>query len=524
MKKFRRIMALLLATVMVMSMGVVAFAADGDKTISVAAGDTHSYEAYQIFTADESDGVLTTVKWGKNGTGTEGDPVDENTLKAIAAIKGSDADKAAALSAYVNLTGAPFVDEITADKSAKVAPGYYLIKDKTGVTLEEGDEYTLYIVEVAQDVTITRKASTTEAHKTIDDVNDSDTTDATPSMNGERQTSSDYDIGDEVPYHLTAKISEKVGNYKKYHIDFVDVLETGKFDAISALTIKMDGQAIEDTEDYTVAITGASDATKNGFTVTIEWTPKTGKTLDSLKGKEVTIDFTATLGQGAAIGEAGNKNTFHLEYSNNPNDTDGSDEGQTPEEKVITFTYKVVVDKYDEDGTTPLENAGFTLYKVSKEDAVAGVTGADAKAKNTAWAAKQIKTWTATAEEGKTTGKNNRFSFKGIDDGYYVLCETTTPTNYNTMEPQVFKVTATHGGAGNKGITLDTLTGDKVSGDITLTPDKSAGSISTDVTNKKGASLPETGGMGTTLFYIVGAALVIGAGVVLVSRRRMNVQ
>ena len=517
-------MALLLATVMVMSMGVVAFAAEGDKTISVAEGDTHSYEAYQIFTADESDGVLTTVKWGRNGTGTEGALVDENTLKAIAAIEGSDADKAAALSAYVNLTGTPFVEEITAEKPATVAPGYYLIKDKKDVTLEDGDEYTLYIVEVAQNVTITRKASTTEAHKTIDDVNDSDTTDTATSMNGKLQTSSDYDIGDEVPYHLTAKISEKVGQYKKYHIDFVDVLESGKFDAISALTIKMNGQDIAATDDYTVSITGADAATKDGFTVTIEWTPKEGKTLESLSGKTVTIDFTATLGQGAAIGEAGNRNTFHLEYSNNPNDTDGSDEGKTPDEVVITFTYKVVVDKFDEDGRTPLENAGFTLYKVSKADAEAGVTGADAKAKNEAWADKAIQTWTSTAAEGETTGKNNRFSFNGIDDGYYVLCETTTPRGYNTMEPQVFKVTATHGGTDNKKVTLDTLSGDKVSGDITFEAVKATGTLNTDVTNKKGASLPETGGIGTTMFYIIGAIMVIGAGVVLISRRRMNVQ
>ena len=224
----------------------------------------------------------------------------------------------------------------------------------------------------------------------------------------------------------------------------------------------------------------------------------------------------------ANIGEPGNKNTFHLEYSNNPNSTDGSDEGKTPEENVITFTYKVVVDKYDEDGTTPLENAGFTLYKVSKTDAVAGVTGADAAAKNTAWAEKKIQTWTVNAEDGKTLGKKNRFSFKGIDDGYYVLCETTTPTGYNTMEPQVFKVTATHGGDNNKGLTLDTLNGDKVSGTITFTPDKEAGALNTDVKNEKGATLPSTGGMGTTLFYVLGAILVLGGGVVLISRRRME--
>ena len=531
MKTLKKMMALAIAMVMMLSMSISVFATSGDptttdpapaatnnKTITVADGDTHVYEAYQIFTADEADGVLSNVHWGANGTGTVGELVPKATLDAIAAITGTDTEKAAALSAYATLSN-PFVAEIKAGSPATVAPGYYLIKDKTGVTLEDGDEYSLYIVEVAQNVTITRKASNTEAHKTVDDVNDSDTT--ATADNGQKQTSSDYDIGDEVPYHLTATLSEKVEQYKKYHITFVDTLEAGKFDAISALDIKMDGAAIAATDDYTVEITGDDAATEAGFTVTIEWTPKDGKTLASLNGAEVTIDFTATLGEGAAIGEEGNKNTFQLKYSNNPNDTDGSDEGETPEEEVITFTYKVVVDKFD-DKNQPLENAGFTLYKVSKADAEAGVTGADAKAKNEAWAAKQIKTWTTTAEAGATAGKNNRFSFEGIDDGYYVLCETTTPAGYNTLDPQVFKVTATHGGTDNKGITLDTLSGDKVSGDITFTATKADGALSTNVTNNKGGTLPETGGIGTTIFYILGAILVLGAGIVLVTRRRMS--
>ena len=520
MKIFRKMMALMLAVIMCMAMSIVSFAY-GNPVITVPEGDTHTYDVYQIFTGTLDGSTLSNVKWGQNGNGTGS--VDKTILKTIEAITGTDAEKAAALAQYANLTSTPIIQSLTKDTpeaDRTVAPGYYLIKDNDRVELADGDEHTLYIVQVVKDLTIERKANNVEAHKTSDDANDSDTTAAAD--NGKKQTSSDYDIGDDVPYHLTATLSEKVGNYKKYHIEFVDKLESGKFDAISALTIKMNNNDIEDTDDYTVSITGADGATKDGFDVTIEWTPKDGKNLASLAGKTVTIDFTAKLGEGANIGELGNKNTFHLEYSNNPNSTDGSDEGKTPEENVITFTYKVVVDKYDEDGTTPLENAGFTLYKVSKTDAEAGVTGADAAAKNTAWAEKKIQTWTVNAEDGKTLGKKNRFSFKGIDDGYYVLCETTTPTGYNTMEPQVFKVTATHGGDNNKGLTLDTLNGDKVSGTITFTPDKEAGALNTDVKNEKGATLPSTGGMGTTLFYVLGAILVLGGGVVLISRRRME--
>lgn len=529
MKRTKRIFAIFMTLALAMSMlivsSAVSFAAEGDVTISVKEGDTHSYEAYQIFTANvttkDGKSVLSNIKWGQNGTGTKGAVVDQTTLDALKALTGTDSAKAAEIAKYANLTN-PLVAEIKAGSPATVAPGYYLIKDKTGATMGEGDEYTLYIVEVAENVVITRKAGTTESDKKIDDVNDSDTTAAAD--NGKLQTSSDYDIGDEVPYHVTAKISSQVGQYKKYHITLEDILESGKFDAITLdkTAITLGGAAIADTDDYTVTTTWDTEPTKDGFKVTYEFVPKDGKDLSSLAGKTIAINFTATLGQGAAIGDAGNRNTLKVKYSNNPNETDGHSEGTTPDKVVITFTYKVVVDKYDQDGTTPLENAGFTLYKVSKTDANAGVTGADADAKNAAWADKAIKTWTSTAAEGKTTGKNNRFSFTGIDDGYYVLCETTTPAGYNTMEPQVFQVTATHGGTDNNGLTLDTLSGDKVSGDITFTATKADGTLSTDISNKKGAELPETGGIGTVIFYVLGSLLVVGCGIVLISKRRME--
>ena len=504
-------MTFVLTAIMTVALGATNVYAD-DPNLTVAEGDTHTYAVYQIFKGELSGNVLSNVKWGKNGIGTENSAVDKTTLDAIGAITGTDAEMAAALSAYANLTGTAFA-EVSADSPATVPTGYYLIKDKEAPT--NGEEATLYIVQVVGPTEITRKSGTTSSDKKVDDVNDSDTTAAAD--NGKLQTSSDYDIGDDVPYHVTATISSGARYYKEYEITLEDILESDKFDAITLnkSAIKLGDETIADTENYTVTTTWDSEPTKDGFKVTFKFTAKPGKTLETIEGQVIKIDFTAKLGTGAAIGAAGNKNTLKVSFSNNPNTTD---KGTAPDKVVITFTYKVVVDKYDENGTTPLEGAGFTLYKVSKADAEAGVTGADATAKNTAWAAKAIKTWSSTATEGKTTGKNNRFSFNGIDDGYYVLCETTTPSQYNTMEPQVFKVTATHGG--EDGLTLETLSGNKVTGDISFNVAKDTGTLSTDITNKKGTELPSTGGIGTTIFYVLGGLLVAGAGIVLVARKK----
>lgn len=154
MKKMKKLVALIIATAMVLSMmSIAAFAADGDPVISVPNEDTHTYEVYQIFTGKLDGTTLSNVMWGQNGTGTG--QVDKTTLDAIAALSGSDADKAAALAAYANLESTPIIPSLTKDTDEAdrtVAPGYYLIKDRDDVTLEEGDEHTLYIVQVVNEL------------------------------------------------------------------------------------------------------------------------------------------------------------------------------------------------------------------------------------------------------------------------------------------------------------------------------------------------------------------------------------
>ena len=200
-------------------------------------------------------------------------------------------------------------------------------------------------------------------------------------------------------------------------------------------------------------------------------------------------------------------NKAYAEFSNSPDD---EQRGRSEEDTVIVFTYKVTVNKKDGD-LKPLPGATFTLEKF-----VADETGAfDNGGINGNWVA------LSTVE----TTPETTFTFRGLDDGYYRLTETEAPEGYNAIDPVYFTVTAEHDlvwSTQPRTDVLTNLTGNLVSGEIEFTHDKVAGNIGTDVINEKGIVLPETGGIGTTIFYIVGALLVVGAAIVLITKKRMG--
>ena len=196
---------------------------------------------------------------------------------------------------------------------------------------------------------------------------------------------------------------------------------------------------------------------------------------------------------------------MHLEYSNNP-EQEGST-GHTPDDTVIVFTYQTTINKVDKD-KNPLEGAEFTLEKFYKNES------------NGEW----------RSITKVNNGSSTVFEFAGLDDGYYRLTETTHPEGYNPIDPIYFTTTAEHELlSDNPGLislrateTTEQHT-NKEAGSITFTStNEDDGILTTNVVNKKGSLLPETGGIGTTIFYIVGVVLVLGAGVLLVTKKRMN--
>ena len=228
-------------------------------------------------------------------------------------------------------------------------------------------------------------------------------------------------------------------------------------------------------------------------------------------GSVITVEYTSILNANAVVGSAGNPNTMHLEYSNNPNDAQGGETGKTPDDTVIVFTYKTVVNKTNEAGA-PLAGAEFKLEKFVKDDK-GTITYKNVKGK---WIEKTL----SSNQDGTV------FTSTGLDDGYYRLTETKAPDHYNQLKEAIyFEITATHDILSDSP-SLTAFNGSDIStgetAKFTFTAEKTEGSISTSVINKKGSTLPETGGIGTTIFYVVGVVLMLGAGVLLITKRRMS--
>lgn len=456
-----------------------AFADEATYNLTVT-GTGHTYEIYQIFTGTPSGGKLTDVKWGQNGTGIAGTAVDDATLTQVSAVTGTDQAKADALKSYANLTGDAFTT-VAGGTAAPVPAGYYLVKDQEPTDGTKLDAYTTYIVKVVdQNVTATPKSDVPSFEKKVKDTND------TTGDTSDWQDSADYDINDAVPFKLEGTVASNYDSYKTYYFAFHDVEESGLTFNKDSVKVSVDGTVIDG--GYTVVTEGLTD----GCTFEVKFADL--KTIDGVKaGSKIRVEYTSKLNENAVIGEQGNVNKAKLQYSNNPNDEQGGENGptgETPWDNVIVFTYKTVINKVD-DKNQPLKGAEFTLSKKMKD----GTTTTVAVVKDS---------------EGTT------FTFKGLDDGDYVLTETKTPAGYNSIKPITFTVTANHTitwEGEDRDTILTSLSGNAASGEITFTPTDDKSELTSNVVNKPGSSLPETGGMGTIVLYAAGAVLVIAAGV-----------
>lgn len=497
-KAMKKLMAALLAVAMVCAMAIPAFA-DGSSSTSSAAvtrytitapANGHTYEIYQIFTGDYDalqPSMLTNIKWGKNGTGTAGDAVEQTVLDALSKVASytSDSDKLDVIEKYVTLTNP--VETIKNGGSVEVVGGYYLIKDKDG-TVPSSAAYTPYIVSVVGNVTITPKSN--EVPKFTKKLKD--TNDTTGVITG-WQDSADYDIGDKIPFRLQGTVSKDYDSYSKYYYAFHDVEEKGlTFDSSSVKVFVGDEvNGTEITTGYTVVTNKADGCT---FEIVFD---DLKKVTDVTANSIITVTYESTLNTNAVLGKQGNVNTAKLEYSNNPR---GNGTGTTPWDNVIVFTYKVVVNKVDQAGQ-PLDGAEFTLTKKLNDGTEVDMP------------------------MNIDTSKKSLFTLSGLDDGVYTLTETVTPAHYNTISPITFTVNADHTitwETERREDILTSLSGDTASGEITFTSSKTDGTLTTNVINNIGTTLPGTGGIGTTIFYVIGGGLMVAAAILLITKKRME--
>lgn len=502
MKTIKRSIALVLAMILTLAMSVTVLAAPNadQNTFSLTlnkAVEGHTYEAYQILSGNllEDKKTLVNIEWGE-GINAEGQTALGGDAAEYAKTLAEMGNNSSELKEQAQIIGANLASAsgsvTVTDPDAKnvisnLKPGYYLIKDKDD-SIQGQDSYTEFILHVTDDVEANVKADITSVEKKVKDTND--TTGDTTGW----QDSADYDIGDDVPFQLTAKLANNIESYDKYYLKFNDTLSEG-LDYNNDAVIKLGDQVVTDS------FKPSYDATAKTLTFTCDDI----KAFGAKNSDKIVVEYTAKLNEKAVEkGADGSTNTVYLDFSNNPNIGGEGDRGKTPEDKVIVFTYKLIVNKFEMVGEEkkPLTGAEFSLFKKVKVDG-----------KDELVEVKKI-----------VNAEGTEFRFEGLDDGTYVLRETKAPFGYNIIEKdQTFTISAEHEENSDDLPKLIALTGNPASDtiiDLGVVLEK--GELSTDVENKKGAVLPSTGGAGRVAIYVIGAILVLGGGIVLVTKKRVR--
>ena len=532
MKHTRKLASLLLALVMVFALATTAFAA----TVTVPSGgilEDHTFTAYQIFSGREENGVLSDVKWGSGiePTAFLQDLKDDTTYGSLFANCTDGAAVAKVLSenntntalanavaklAYANKTGTGTA--LTSGENT-LADGYYLVVDTTE-NVGEGGAYNTALLQVVGDINITVKTDAPTVEKKVyeDDKYD---------QNGGYGTGyndvADYNIGDAVSFHLIGSVPD-MSRYDTYKYIFHDTLSAGL--TLNENSIKV--YVASDKAGTDKAEIGSWTKAVDGQSFTVSFADL--KTVSGVsQGKYIIVEYTATLNQDAEVGQPGNPNEVYLEYSNKPDqsgsgDTDNT--GNTPGDKAIVFTYELDTIKVDgQNNNEKLAGAEFVLLNSEKTKV--------AKVENN-----KLTEWInvpAAGDNGNiswpegtklTSDADGLFKVIGLDDGTYYLRETKAPTGYNLRSTDIevtITATTTNGQNWTDGQASSALT------ELAVTADGEAGNGNTStgiagitVANNKGSTLPETGGMGTTIFYVLGSVLVLAAVVLLVTKKRMS--
>lgn len=496
MKLFKKLASFILAFAMVMAIAMpsVVMAVDNYTITITPTTSDHTYEAYQIFEGKLSNDKLSDIKWG-NAITKEGKTALLNEYKAkdaadLAEKLSKFADKSEQIKEFAKKVSQYLQNPTSAKAEGNTATitvdkaGYYLIKDQDNSLGENDETYTEFILKVVKNQTVAPKSNKPTSEKKVKDINDSEGTTMT-----NWQDSADWDIGDKVPFQLKGTVAADYDNYKVYKMTFHDHESKGLTFNKDSVKVYVDSKQVTDTSKYEVVTEGLKD----GCTFEVKFADL--KQIPGVKaGSTITVEYESELNKNAVIGSEGNPNTMHMEFSNNPNNEQGGETGKTPEDKVIVFTYKTIINKVDPDGQ-PLKGAEFKLEKKVGEE----------------WVEKAV-----VKNDAGTT-----FTFKGLDDGVYRLTETVTPEGYNTMNPNPleFTILATHEETAVEPKLL-TLSGNPKSGDVTFDSSLENGTLTTNIVNKSGSSLPETGGMGTTVLYAAGTLMILAAAAFLVMKKK----
>lgn len=520
MKLMKTALSLLLAVVMTMTMTMTAFAEPADLS-------NHTYKAYQIFDGKQAEGSaeLGQITWGSGidevaflqalkDDASLGTTFDACTSAAeVAEVLGTFSDGSNVALKFAEIAydhvegdGIPVVNGQTS-----LAAGYYLVVDVTEFDEDETDTvYNLALLQLTNKETFEIKSKTdipSVDKEVLDEVEDAET----GSTDGWGETA-DHAINENFQFRLTATLPKEINfaAYDEYKVEFVDTMSVG-ITFVSIDSVIVDGVPVLVNGAYLYDVTTNATAGMEGpktWTITFpDLKEVTG--VDLSNGATIEVVYTAYLNESAKVnhesGTTTNKNGVYLRYSNNPN-TGG--EGKTEEDFVWVFTYDVKNTKYSEkkDLANVLAGAGFRLYTDAALNNEVALTW-DANL-NAYRPIKDGETATELTSRSEDALKGT-FNIVGLDAGTYYLHESTVPDGYNQCKDVKIVISATH-------VEDD----DETAATTTFT--EATKNIENQIENKKGSILPETGGMGTTLFYVIGAILVLGAGVMLVTKKRMD--
>lgn len=487
-----------------------------------------------------------------------GATLDDPTAIKFADVVGKYASVAVGSSTFDSSTGKHTIYNLN--------DGYYLVKN---TTVPEGANttFTRYMLKVVADVNITHKGSFPQVTKKIVD-------------EGEKLDANEAFIGEVVNYEIVGTIPENIGVYDTYYYVFKDTLSKGLTYNNDA-RVFVDG--VEVTSYFyknEAAYTGTGDKYEGGTSITVgiadllalEKLTAPAPVVDITDNSKVVLTYSATLNEDAVVGGFdGNPNKVLLEYDNDPNGhgagattpppinptkpTPPTHTGKTPEDEVTTFTTRVTLQKVDGTGKvltgaeftltsdtnvkmkvvttyTFTEDAGGIYWKLN--DGTYTLTApvldnpdtTDVNEDTTSVYASTTTKYNVTPHVTVTTvdpaapysataavDENGLISFTGLGAGDYTLTETKTPAGFNTMDPFSFTVHFAYDAAQERYefSTSNRLLGQDV--DNTLVA---------EIENVAGSTLPSTGGIGTTVFYLLGSILFIGAVVLLITKKRMS--
>lgn len=492
MKYMKKFIALIAVLTLALTMAVPAFAESGtaasnNGTITIDNAVTGTtYKAYRIFDLESYDKGKNAYSYKLNPAWSDftgySTTIDDNTVKAADffsvnsagyiewkdAKKDAGADFAKLAKAFAGEKKIKCDKEETATNATvtftDLTLGYYLVDTSLGSLCS--------LDTTAPSVTIKEKNSNTTIEKKI------------VLTGGEKVESNSAGIGDTVNFSIT--ITVKDGDPKGYVLH--DKLSGLTFDS-NSLEVKVGEKTLAANTDYTL-VTNPTD----GDSFDVKFTDGTLETNDV-----VVVTYSAKVAAGAVIAGAGNKNTAKLEYSGK----------HSTEEETTTYVWKLNVHKYALDSKNKevaLSGAKFVLYRMDGDTKeYATLTG------------NKIAGWVNDKDKATTLETNGAgdILIEGLNVGTYYLEETEAPVGYNKLtKPIEVKITATSDATG-----VSETVEYRNQNDSTYTP---ATDATVKVLNKAGTQLPSTGGIGTTLFYVIGGGLMAVAAVLLVTKKRMN--